>query len=1263
MDIKQSIVGILAEYGSPHKFLGTGFLVEGGFVLTCAHLVNKNKKEGDIVQFKFEGHDQVCTGKIDFYSPENDLDIVILKVTTTSLPDSVAPLQLTSAKSSNGHVFFAFGYPQKGNYDGLHGTGKILGLVTNNNGRHKLQCSSTQVTHGYSGSPILDETHQMIVGMVSSGLENDLKLDDKLGDAVFATPVDILKEVYSQLIVVESNPEMLNVVRGQTLSETSRNETELQNSDTKESLTPDHNIGIAGNANQSTLIAGYNNQITINNITYLHEQIVLPEKVQPANRDDQNPQKTAEVPTIEKRFLSIPLIGRNSSLDWLQKTKGDRLLLGQPSSGKTFLLHKLVQESKGLFLKSKDGRELNAELRAQMPNIILVDDAVHKQDLLMALKDMRDEGMSFDIIITGWLGEKDELMQVLSLPSTQVHILEQLTRPEIIDVIHKAEEELGIVCSDRLRKEIVDQAEGRPGLAVTLTWLCSKGGVPDVLQGDSLINFILSFAKQFDKKSGYILAVLSLAGNQGMLLDKLSQILKIEITDLHQTVNLLITSGVVLPIRENQLTVRPPILRYTLVRNVFFAGVGLPIEPILMQMPIPNQAEETLMGARRQGANIPDSLLRPLLDNPKLWENYAWLGQSEAEWAFEQSKDSLQPIAFAGLVNAPTLYLPAMLTASIEDKRPLNTYPDHFLRIIEDWIKSADPETNTGVNNRQTLLSVLESWLESGGNWNVGGQALRYVMSPHFENSSTDSGIGRTVTIRYGVLSLENLKNIKRFWSQILNLLANIEINDWHLVQELVEDWSYPGRLGKSIPHDIYDDMKLFAEQMLHDVIELARENPGVIHWAKELAENCGYNLKIEIDNDFQILYPLQSRDEDLEEQSNKWNVALLPLVHKWITENPETVAKHLAHIEHEAQIANITWPRLTPAFCSELAKETSDGLLWVKVFQSAKLPGDLIHPFLQKCMEIQEEGWDEFFTENIDEPSLQGSIIPLILTSSNPPQELLDLVLQKLDSKWAQWLQLVCMRQVIPEKHMPFLLQHGNIAIAFAAAEGEWSAKPEGVVRASLRKDWEAVIVQYHPSDLYGNSTFWLSKILTVEPELSYRWLENLLAEKDKHYSSFALRNPIKAALMNLSLDSRLKILELVPNRYGFDTLILDLINRSPDIYKHLLNMPHLKEYHLVSLSGMLDDIWSELATLASKAGYTPDDIAAATMREYSDTLTNMDGEAEKWSNWIKKFEKISSSDNELFKKIGNSGCIIARRNFDDNERRLRKDAVYGWD
>jgi hypothetical protein len=197
MDIKQNIIGILAGTESSFKFAGTGFFVEGGIILTCAHVVGKDKKRGDAIFFQFEGQDAVRSATIDYYSSEDDLDIAVLK--PDSLPKGVTPLPLAFAESSRGHKFSVFGYPQKGRYNGLYGAGEILGLVDDKKGRKALQLSSPQVTYGYSGGPILDEICQIVVGMVRGGLEQDLNLSEKLGDAAFAIPTETLKTAYPTL--------------------------------------------------------------------------------------------------------------------------------------------------------------------------------------------------------------------------------------------------------------------------------------------------------------------------------------------------------------------------------------------------------------------------------------------------------------------------------------------------------------------------------------------------------------------------------------------------------------------------------------------------------------------------------------------------------------------------------------------------------------------------------------------------------------------------------------------------------------------------------------------------------------------------------------------------------------------------------------------------------------------------------------------------------------------------------------------------------
>jgi hypothetical protein len=59
-------------------------------------------------------------------------------------------------------------------------------------------------------------------------------------------------------------------------------------------------------------------------------------------------------PESMRPMLDIEPVGRDSDLAWLQGTSGDRLLVGQPGSGKTFIFRKLVSDGCGLFIASED---------------------------------------------------------------------------------------------------------------------------------------------------------------------------------------------------------------------------------------------------------------------------------------------------------------------------------------------------------------------------------------------------------------------------------------------------------------------------------------------------------------------------------------------------------------------------------------------------------------------------------------------------------------------------------------------------------------------------------------------------------------------------------------------------------------------------------------------------------------------------------------------------------------------------------------------
>jgi len=74
-------------------------------------------------------------------------------------------------------------------------------------------------------------------------------------------------------------------------------------------------------------------------------------------------------PKSDRLILNQKLIGRDDDLKWLRETHGDRLLIGQPGSGKSFLLHCYAKEGKGLFVVDGDREAIANGIRSQEPSV------------------------------------------------------------------------------------------------------------------------------------------------------------------------------------------------------------------------------------------------------------------------------------------------------------------------------------------------------------------------------------------------------------------------------------------------------------------------------------------------------------------------------------------------------------------------------------------------------------------------------------------------------------------------------------------------------------------------------------------------------------------------------------------------------------------------------------------------------------------------------------------------------------------------------
>lgn len=966
------------------------------------------------------------------------------------------------------------------------------------------------------------------------------------------------------------------------------------------------------------------------------------------------PPALSAIPRTQRPLLDVPLVGREADLEWLRQTSGDRLLVGQPGSGKTFLLYKLAVTGAALFVNDPDRSQIAAGLRAHQPAALIVDDAQNHCDLLLALRQMRAElGVDFSIIASCWPGGKDTVTEALNLGAGRTIELELLTRDEIVQVINGA----GVYGPDGLVREIVDQAEGRPGRAVTLTQISLRGDVRDLALGVALSRSVLTFfGPVVGREASAILAAFAVGGDAGMTMQAVAKALGLALFDVRDAVVRLAAGGVITEHDEKRLSVRPPALRHALIRDFFFRGASsYPIEPVLGETTNFEETVLTLVGAKRRGATIPYNLLTSLVEGARsdeVWKAYAWLGRDEAYWVVQRHPDMVIAVARPALYHVPESVIPLLLTAAVGDQRQLHSTTEHPLRLIHDWVRDARRGTGEPVRRRCVLLDSIEAWLSNDGDSEVGLRALQSVLTPAFEYHTTDPGSGQQFTIIYGCITDDEMRAVQSLWPRALNVIGRSGWVGWGPIREIVEDWAYPQRLGVELPPDHSDLMRSFASQMLLDLVEVFRGRPGTVRWADELARQLGADLQLPRDEVFEILYPPHDYD-DWRAAMERQVLRVQELAAEWGQLQPSEVARRIAQVEEEERSAGIAWPRYTPLLCAEIAAKTPLPSRWIRAMIDAGCTPDLIEPFVRRAPTVNDPDGLRLAKECLERPDLRRAAIVPLLSTVDPPEELLEKALTNLQG-FGPWITTACVRGEIPEQLVKRLLNHDDPAIASAAAEGEWQAEARGTVRASLESDWEEAVLRE------TRGVYWLRDVFIARPPLAYRWLEARLSDDTLEVYRGRDDSAVGAAVSVLDAESRRRLLPKVPAGWGFDALVAGLVDDDLDLYGYLLTNEELKQYHFAPLAGQPEGLWVEKARMALDAGYSSEEVAYAVYG-YPMGVSWSGNESAMRAEWMERFEQLCSSEDDRIREVGKAGRAAAKQAYDKAARRERREAIYG--
>jgi hypothetical protein len=978
------------------------------------------------------------------------------------------------------------------------------------------------------------------------------------------------------------------------------------------------------------------------------------------------PSALSVVPRSRRPLLDLEPIGRAGDLEWLQQTTGDRVLSGEPGSGKTFLLYYLARQGWGLFLVDPDG-DVAGALREQRPGIVIVDDAHAEPGVLEKLRHLRQQtGMDFSIVATTWEGARNDVIEAMGgIPEGKVRKLELLTRAEILEVFRSA----GVEEDADTMRYLIDQAANKPGLAVTIATLWLAGSWREVLEGKVLNRTLLAFFQEFVcPESTDVLAAFSLGGDRGMGMEAVRDFLGLSRLELRHVATGLAAGGVLSEVDKDTLAVWPRPLRSSLIRTVFFPPPGQPrhsYQELIAKAPSPGRAVETLIEAKSVGAEVPMQELRHLVagvGSLRAWNGLAQLSEQDARWVLENYSGDIVGVGGSTLLQAPEPAVRALLERASSAGGPIHSNPDHPMRILSDWVRELAIPLIQMVQRRRVLARASKRYILGGGKLAVGVHGICLALTPSLESGSLDPAAGHTFTISSGLLPIEQLREIGKLWQEVRDSISAIDSESWEHVKAMLWEWIYPDYSAKvaEVPGGVEAAMHTFAAQVLEDLAPLAQGSPGLAAGLQDLASRIDLELQLGEDTDFEKLYPSERFENSQEWQA--WEARQRELVRdlaeSWRGESPTEIARKVVGYEHEAKRIGRNWPRNTPALCRDLAAAVTEPETWLDALLQEEAPADLLEPFLRAIRDRQGKSTEQVLARCLQSDQYAWLAVELVLQFPEMPSYLLQQVLEKAVS-FPRLIETLCLRGQVPLENLRELLDHPNWEVALSAAVGEWMADPKGAVREEVAESWRNAILRSKPGEHSGTG-YWLGEIFKTDADLAFQWLNARLKEEVVPDRIFlAEEGPFSTAISVLSQEQRIRVLGDLGSRQIPRPLVSLLVDKDPAVYRKLLESEDLSRFHHEPLAGIPDSEWVELALMALESGYDAQWVAGAAFQP-AGISTFWGPESQHWSQWDEAFARFENGPREI-QEVARRGRQIAQARVQKARGEERQEEIHG--
>ena len=509
-------------------------------------------------------------------------------------------------------------------------------------------------------------------------------------------------------------------------------------------------------------------------------------------------------------------------LDWLRRTASDRIVVGQPGLGKTYLLNQLAESRPSTYWLDTPFLEKLRVGGVEPHALILVDDASVKLSLLKDLLEHRSRlSLQFEVAASVTPGGLSAVLKVLALAEpVQVRMLEGWTRREIRQLLL----ERGAIEDADLPK-LVQLAATCPGRALTLFALRDR----QILHGrlDESLPGILE--RMLGRDTTLFLALLGLGGRKGLGFGTcVTYAAQLQIQNIEAAASQLASAGLIEEGPSGRLLVQPPPLRavgfYIPESARWVPPTGL--EPFLRL----HQSEADALDAILSLAPYfpPTRLEVPLSwlsawGKADAWREFVARGERQASAALAHFPELIAAIPDDLLSVVPQKALEALLVEAT--RRPPST---EILVPLERWLL-AGPVGQAALERIALTQDQVAAFRNRGGSSLVALRALCLTLFPRlFEDQEEDDEqlAGRLV----------------RGWGLLTHLLsAELERGEWESLSHLLGLWWEKSRRPSRPRAKIW---RALAEAAIRDLQPRCSKSQGI---RDELAARAGdFGLSLE---------------------------------------------------------------------------------------------------------------------------------------------------------------------------------------------------------------------------------------------------------------------------------------------------------------------------------------------------------------------------------------------------------------------------------